>query len=118
MKIAVIVSTYNRLDALEKVLEGLVQQTRQPDEIIVADDGSSNGTRKTIAAFIHNYDLNMTHVWQQDKGFRVAEIRNKAILQSSSEYVVFLDGDCIPDKHFVSDHINLRNRDIFFRGKG
>ncbi len=51
MKLSVIVTTYNRPDALKKVLEALVAQTRIPDEILVADDGSGPGTEAMLTAF-------------------------------------------------------------------
>ena len=117
MKISVIVSTYNRPEALAKVLEGLYQQTRLPDEIIVADDGSSDRTRQCVEELKRNYSVPTKHVWQPDEGFRLAKIRNEAIRVCTGDYIVFLDGDCIPDLHFTSDHERLAGRGIFVQGK-
>jgi glycosyltransferase involved in cell wall biosynthesis len=117
MKISVIVTTYNRPDALKRVLDGLLHQTRLPDEIIIADDGSNEETQKMLGPFLKNKDPQIMHTWHEDKGFRLAEIRNKAILQSNSEYLVFLDGDCIPVRYFVEDHLFLAQRGFFFQGK-
>lgn len=117
MKVAVIVSTYNRPDALKKVLEGLMIQTHHPDEIIIADDGSTDDTKEMLGPYLRNKDVQINHVWHEDKGFRLAEIRNRAILKSSSKYLVFLDGDCIPEKHFVEDHLSLAQKGFFFQGK-
>ncbi|MCF8091003.1 MAG: glycosyltransferase family 2 protein [Desulfotignum sp.] len=117
MKISVIVTTYNRPLALEKVLTALYAQTRLPDEILVADDGSGDETRKVLAAFKKRQYPKFYHVWQEDKGFRLARIRNKAILASRADYLVFLDGDCIPEKHFVEDHQALARKGFFFQGK-
>ncbi|MDM8537885.1 glycosyltransferase family 2 protein [Desulfobacterales bacterium HSG17] len=117
MKISVIVTTYNRPDALKKVLDGLLHQTRLPDEIIIADDGSIDETRLMLQSYLKHNQIRIKHVWHKDKGFRLAEIRNKAILESGSEYLVFLDGDCIPPKHFVEDHLNLAQKGYFFQGK-
>ena len=56
MKISVIVTTYNRPDALKRVLDGLLCQTRLPDEIIIADDGSNEETQKMLGPFLKNKD--------------------------------------------------------------
>ncbi len=117
MKIAVIVSTYNRPDALEKVLNGLLAQTRLPDEIIVADDGSGAPTRKMLGPYLALPCVVVRHVWQEDDGFRAARIRNLAIKASTSEYLILLDGDCIPEAHFVDDHLALAAPGFFFQGK-
>ena len=59
----------------------------------------------------------LSHVWQEDRGFRAAGIRNRAILASTGNYIVLLDGDCIPDRHFVHDHCQLARPGFFFQGK-
>ncbi|MCP4747096.1 MAG: glycosyltransferase [Desulfobacteraceae bacterium] len=115
--IGVIVTTYNRPDALERVLKGLACQSRLPNEIIVADDGSGDDTRKGLNTFIEKLDLPLTHVWRPDQGFRTAQIRNKAILASTSDYLVFLDGDCIPEPDFIRDHITLAQKGYYVQGK-
>ncbi len=117
MKISVIVSTYNRPSALKRVLEALFDQTKPPDQIIVADDGSSRDTREVVQKFTQKNCICLVHVWQEDKGFRAAMIRNKAVIQAQGEYLIFLDGDCIPDPYFVADHEALSKKGYFFQGK-
>ena len=117
MKLSVIVTTYNRPDALKKVLEGLYVQTREPDEILVADDGSGPDTRAMLAGFRHRPGPAVFHVWQKDLGFRAARARNKAVAATSGDYLVFLDGDCIPGPHFMADHLALAEPGCFFQGK-
>lgn len=117
MKTAVIVSTYNRPDALKKVLDGLMHQTCLPDEIIIADDGSTDDTRQMLFPYLSHTRIHIKQVWHEDKGFRLAEIRNKAIKVTKSDYIVFLDGDCIPCAHFVEDHKALAQEGFFFQGK-
>jgi len=117
MQISVIMTTYNRPNALEKVLSGLRQQIRMPDEVLIADDGSTPET----AALVHEVSVSapfpVRHVWHADRGFRAAAIRNKAIRRSTGEYLVLLDGDCIPDRHFIADHNQLAQPGHFFQGK-
>lgn len=117
MQLSVIMTTYNRPVALERVLEGLYHQTRLPDEVIVADDGSGNETEAVIECFRRTSPFRLKHVWHTDRGFRAAAIRNRAIRRSTGDYLVLLDGDCIPDKHFINDHQRLAQRGFFLQGK-
>jgi glycosyltransferase involved in cell wall biosynthesis len=117
MRISVIITTYNRPETLVRVLDGLRHQIRLPDEVIVADDGSGPGTAASIERFLKGSPFPLYHVWHADRGFRAAAIRNKAIRKSAGEYIVSLDGDCIPERHFISDHLTLAQRRFFFQGK-
>jgi glycosyltransferase involved in cell wall biosynthesis len=117
MKVSVIVTTYNQPNSLEKVLHGLNYQSRIANEVIVADDGSEQETAMAIKKIGAAVPYPLLHVWHEDQGFRAAKIRNDAIRRSSGEYIVLLDGDCIPNRHFVKDHIRLARRGSFFQGK-
>jgi len=117
MKISVIITTYNRPDALKRVLDGLLFQTRLPDEIMIADDGSGHSTKIMLEPYLNHSRIHIMQVWQEDKGFRAARIRNMAIAESSGDYLVLLDGDCIPEKHFIQDHLDLAQKGCFFQGK-
>jgi len=114
--ISVIVSTYNRPDALSACLRSLGRQTVKDFEIVVADDGSGPATRDAIGAWKPKLDVPLTHVWQEDRGFRLAEIRNRAIAASSGEYLVFLDGDCIAPARFVTAHRAIAEPGFFVAG--
>lgn len=117
MKISVIVTTYNRPSALKRVLDALSDQTCPADEVIVADDGSGKETETLIQTFDVKKLPQLLHVWHEDKGFRAAKIRNDAIRKSTGEYIILLDGDCIPNRHFVEDHLRLVRPGCFFQGK-
>ena len=117
MKVSVIVTTYNRPGALVRVLDGLLAQTRLPDEIIVADDGSGEETRQALSPYVSRAVPKIVHAWQPDEGFRAAMCRNRAVLAASGEYLVLLDGDCIPGKSFIEDHLALARPGCFFQGK-
>jgi glycosyltransferase involved in cell wall biosynthesis len=103
-RLAVIVATYNRPDALAAVLRGLAAQDDREFEVIVADDGSRDDTRATVDALRPGFPVKLRHVWHPDDGFRLAAIRNKGILTAEADYLVFLDGDCIPQPDFVARH--------------
>ncbi|MDP2167472.1 MAG: glycosyltransferase family 2 protein [Thermodesulfovibrionales bacterium] len=117
MKASVIVPTYNKPTALKKALEGLCLQRRLPDEVLVADDGSTGETAALISGLGGKTPFPLVHVWHEDKGFRLAKIRNEAIKRAHGEYLIMLDGDCIANRHFVSDHLALAEKGCFVQGK-
>lgn len=114
--ISLIVTTYNREDALAAVLRSLGRQTDPDFEVIVADDGSGPGTAALIEASKASVGHRVEHVWHEDKGFRAGEIRNRAVLAARGEYIVFLDGDCIVRPDFVAIHRRLAERGKFVSG--
>jgi glycosyltransferase involved in cell wall biosynthesis len=117
MRVSLIVTTYNRPDALLLVLKSIERQSSLPSEIIIADDGSNNDTREVIYNFQSSSSLKIIHSWQKDDGFRAAKSRNKAIAKSSSEYIILIDGDTILHSEFVQDHINNAQVSFFIQGK-
>lgn len=119
MKLSIIVSTYNRTDALNAVLAGLAQQigtTRNEWEVIVADDGSGPATREVIERWQAHFPCALRHVWHEDTGFRLAAIRNRSAAQAAGDYLVFLDGDCIPFPDFAAQTLQLAEPGWFVAG--
>ena len=114
--ISVIVTTYNREDALDAVLRSLARQGDSSFEVIVADDGSGEATAKLVDAWKAKFGRRLDHVWQADRGFRAAEIRNRAILAARGTYCVFLDGDCIVRPDFIATHRRLAEAGWFVTG--
>lgn len=113
-QLSIIITTYNRPDALALVLEALCTQTDQHFEVILADDGSDDRTARLLQ--LADYPIPITHVWQEDLGFRAAKIRNKAAAKSQGDYLVFMDGDCVPMPTFVARHRQLAERGWFVAG--
>lgn len=110
MKTTVIVTTYNRPDALREVIRGFTNQEDLRFDLIVADDGSEDETGSMLKSMADSLPFSLKHVWHEDLGFRAAAIRNKAIVQSNADYLIFTDGDCIPQKNFVKNHKKLAER--------
>ncbi|WP_326937886.1 glycosyltransferase [Frateuria sp. Soil773] len=114
--VSLIVLTYNWPAALERVLQSIAGQTRLPDEVIVADDGSGEETRRLVAATAAQFPVPLHHVWQDDRGFRAARCRNLGIAASRGEYVILIDGDMVLHPHFVADHLLLARPGCFLQG--
>ena len=114
--ISLVVTTYNRPDALAAVVEACFAQDDRNFEIIIADDGSTANTKAVIDALRERSPVPLRHVWQPDIGFRAAMARNRGTLAASGEYIVFLDGDCIPQADFVARHRSLARRGYLVSG--
>jgi glycosyltransferase involved in cell wall biosynthesis len=117
--ISIIVTTYNRVDALNAVLQGLAAQQgleREDWEVLVADDGSGPDTATLVQSWQSHFPCNLTHVWHPDNGFRAAAIRNLSALRARGDQLVFMDGDCIPFPDFVKGHARLIRPGRFVAG--
>lgn len=115
-KSSLIISTYNWPEALRLCLLSVMEQSVLPDEVIVADDGSTGCTAEVIDTMRAIFPVKLIHVWQEDEGFQLSKIRNKAIATSSGDYIIQIDGDLILHKHFIKDHLALSRRGTFVAG--
>jgi len=116
MRIAIILSSYNSPERLEKTLCGYSIQDRDDFELVVADDGSTDGTRRVVELAGRRLDLNIRYVWHEDRGFRKCTIMNKAVADTSADYLIFSDGDCVPRTNFVSTHAALARSGHYLSG--
>lgn len=114
--ISLILSTYNRPDALDMALKSLMRQTDRHFEILVADDGSTDDTRRLIETYRATSNVPIRHVYQPDDGFQLSRIRNKAVAQSLGDYLIFVDGDCMARPDFVAAHRRLAEQGWFVAG--
>ena len=117
MILSLIIATYDQPEALAKVLQGVSLQAEQPDEILVADDGSTTSTADLIDSWAKKSRVPVRHVWQPDEGFRKNIILNSAVALASGDYLVFLDGDCVPHRKFIADHRALAQRGYWVQGR-
>ena len=106
-------STYKNPRSLARILENLKAGTKRPEEIHVAEDGSNEETLQVVK----NFTQPISHHCQEDKGFRKAKILNRALNACQGDYVVFLDGDCLPHKQFVNDHLAMAEKGYFVQGR-
>ena len=117
MNIDVIISTYNNPKAIIQIIARLSKGSVLPNSVAIVDDGSKKSNIDQIKSFIEATDLKTHYHWQENLGFRKSRILNEAIKVSEAEYIVFLDGDCLPHKHFVKDHILMAERGYFVQGR-
>ncbi|QQX76756.1 MULTISPECIES: glycosyltransferase family 2 protein [Aequorivita] len=116
MKTSLLISTYNWPQALELVLLSAQVQSEKPDEILIADDGSTEETKTLIDGFRKKTPYAIKHFWHEDKGFRKAIILNKAIAKATGEYIIQIDGDCIMHRDFVKDHKAMAQENAYLYG--
>lgn len=116
MQISLIISTYNRPDALARVLESVVNQSYPPAQVIVADDGSTEETARVV----ENYKARipqLIHVWHEDTGFRLAAIRNKALKEVTQAFVSMVDGDMVLHPDFLYSFFLHARKGWYYQGK-
>lgn len=116
MRIALVITTYERPDALAAVLASAGRQTHAPDEIVVADDGSADATRVVVDDFAARSSVPVRFVSQPHVGFRLTRLRNLAIAATTADYLVFIDGDMVLDPRFVADHARMARKGWFTQG--
>lgn len=113
---SLIISTYNWPEALRLTLMSVQRQTIAPSEIIIADDGSNQSTKNLIDLFRTKLRIPIIHIWHEDKGFRLAAIRNKSFAHSKYKYIIQVDGDVILHHNFIKDHLLASRRGYLLQG--
>jgi len=116
MRCCLVVTTCDRPDALARVLASVARQSRPPDEVIVAEDGSSVETAAVVGRYSGSARSPVRHVTQPHEGFRAGRIRNAAVAATRCEYVVLLDGDMVAHPRFIEDHAGLARAGHYSQG--
>lgn len=116
MRLSVVVLTSERPDALRLVLRGLARQRVPPHDVVVTEDGASPATRACVEEARRSLEVPLVHVTQEHRGPRMSRARNQGIALARGDYVVFLDGDMVPGRHFVADHRDFARPGSFVQG--
>ena len=116
MTTTLLITTYNWPEALNCTLKSVENQSVLPDEIIIADDGSTKKTEDLIKKWQKRLKTPIIHSWQEDIGFRLASSRNKAIAKASGDYIIMIDGDLILHPNFTKDHLKHSRENQFTIG--
>ncbi|MBU0735524.1 MAG: glycosyltransferase [Proteobacteria bacterium] len=114
--VSVIVSFYERLEHLKCCLDALSLCSNVFDEVIVTDDGSCKETVDKLRKIIERYDFPTNHVWQTNRGFRVAAARNNGIRNARGSYLIFLDCDFVVLADTIKCHLDAARPGRFIAG--
>lgn len=117
LEASVIVSFYNDLPLLQLVLMALAKQHTGQFEVLIADDGSKPEVRQALDQALPNYPYPIKHLWHPDEGFRKTVALNRAVLAAKAPCLIFIDADCVPQAHFVDDHIRHARPGVFQTGR-
>lgn len=113
---SLITPTYNWPEALELLLLSILNQTNLPNEVLIADDGSTEETKKLIEKFQKDFPIPLVHVWHPDNKNQKPAIMNKAIARSKFDYIIEIDGDIIMNKYFIEDHLKNAEKGAYLFG--
>ena len=116
MFVSVILNTYQSPQWLEKSVWGYAAQSHRDFELLIADDGSDSSTAECIENLRRRTGLALRHLWQPKQGFGKCRILNSAIAAADADYLVFSDGDCIPRRDFLSQHVRHAMPSCFLSG--
>ncbi len=116
-KASVILSCYNQVSNIEKIFYSLLNQTFTEFEIVLADDGSGPEMFKLVQAFSNKFAYPIQHVWHEDIGYRRTVIGNRAVKKCDSDYIIFVDGDCILHHQFIASHYKRRQLRTVLSGR-
>jgi len=114
MRISLIVAIYKDLTSLKLIVESLQQQDYINFELIVAEDNSSVEIKQYLNTVT---GIDIIHTTQEDSGVRKARSQNNAIIRSTGDYLIFIDGDCIPYTTFISSHAELAEKNRILIGR-
>jgi glycosyltransferase involved in cell wall biosynthesis len=117
LKASIIIAFYNDIKSLKMILSALNNQYQNNFEVIIADDGSRDEIVGQIKDLITDISYPIQHVWHKDNGFRKNRILNKALLKAQYDYLIFIDGDCIPQDNFVRDHLDHATQETCLNGR-
>lgn len=109
-EVSLIIAVYNKPENLKLILAACNRQTFRDFEVIIADDGSGSSIADVVRDALQRYKFPIKHLWHEDKGWRKNIMLNKALRASGSDYLVFIDGDCIPHGRFLEDHFSEREK--------
>lgn len=115
-QLSLIIAVYNKAEILRLVLAACARQSFQNFEVIIADDGSGPDV-KSVVAEAHQYGFPIIHLWHEDQGWRKNAMLNNAIRAATTDYLVFIDGDCLPSRHFLLDHWREREENRVLLGR-
>jgi glycosyltransferase involved in cell wall biosynthesis len=117
IKVSIIIAVYNKLRELRLIFAALQRQSYTDFEVLLADDGSGEAFVRGVGELVATSPFPVQHVWHEDSGFRKTAILNKAVVRAKSDYLIFIDGDCIPHPKFVEAHYKAAQKGVCLAGR-
>lgn len=97
LSISAAIITFNRAEWLKDALTSLTKQTRQPDEVVVVDNGSKDHTKDVALSFSDR--LNIKYVYEPIRG--IPHARNAAIRNATGDIIASIDDDCVANENWL-----------------
>lgn len=116
-KFSVLIAVYKHEDYLNLIFEALTKQTCTNFEVVVCEDDNSTEIRDCVAYWKNNSALRIKHVHQEDNGFRKTKILNAGISAAQGEYLIFIDGDCLPHSKFIESYQYVARIGVAMHGR-
>ena len=112
---SLIISTYKNVEFLNAVIKSVFRQTDRRVEIIISEDGECEHTKEFVSEL--RSPLPLRHLTQPDVGWRKNKALNRAILASTTDYLIFIDGDCMLHPRFIEFHLKFASDKSILAGK-
>lgn len=116
MQISLCITTYNSVLRLGKVLQYLTRLDVLPGEVLICDDGSGEETAHLVRSVAAGFPVPLRHLWHADEGWQVSKTRNMGIREAQGDYIVFIDGDCVPHGKLIADHLAVAEKGFMVFG--
>lgn len=116
-KLTIVIALYNQPRLLQFQFAALQRQSLQDFDVIIADDGSGKEVAEAVNNAKRTMPFRIKHLWHADKGWRKNVMLNYAIDEAKTDYLVFIDGDCLPGKDFLHDHFTYREKGKILLGR-
>jgi len=117
-KLTVIISYYKALDKKKIILKALNNQSVQDFEVIISKDDNNELTTDFYNQNQSNYNFSLLHIHQkEDNGFQKNKVLNRSILAANSDLLAFIDGDCVPHRHFVKAYVDNMKTGFYYPGR-
>lgn len=114
MKVSLIIAVYKDVEALKLIIGSLRNQTYREFEIVIVEDGEDADMKEYIYSID---DLDIKHTTQEDLGIRKTRSLNNGIIASSGDFLIFIDGDCVPYSTFVESYVKLAESGYVISGR-
>ena len=116
-QLSLIIAVYKNIPALDLILRGLQNQSFKDFEVIIAEDNDGVEMGNFIKNARDKFFFPIKHISQPDNGFQKDKALNKSVAIAAADYLVFIDGDCIPHRHFLKAHFENRTEGYALFGR-